>query len=39
MKPMKRMKPMKGMKQMRPMKGMDQSSWSSLSGPQFFIED
>jgi len=47
MKPMKKMKPMKGMKKMKPMKGMkktkpmkpmDKSSWSTLSGAQFFFQ-
>ena len=45
MKPMKKMKPMKDTKQMKPMKGMKQmkptssskkSSWSPLSGNNFF---
>jgi hypothetical protein len=38
MKGIKGMKPMKGMKQMKPMRAMEHSSWSPLSGEQFFLK-
>jgi hypothetical protein len=38
MKGMKLMKPMKGIKHMKPMKSTKSSSWSSLSGENFFTQ-